>query len=92
MKKKIFIYGLLGFLLGIAGFAAEEEAYGIEEVQILEEEKIPLTKVEKAEQELAHMQEKVDFYKRVVRSVEREEAELKELNKIKMRYIKKTIK
>ena len=91
MKRKIFIYGLLGFLLGMAGFAAEE-AYDIEEIQILEEEKIPLTKVEKAEQELAHMQEKVDFYKRVVRSVEREEAELKELNKIKMRDIKKTIK
>ncbi len=92
MKKKIFIYGLLGFLLGIAGFAAEEEAYGIEEVQILEEEKIPLTKVEKAEQELAHMQEKVDFYKRVVRSVEREEEKHKEIKKIKMRDIKKTIK
>ena len=91
MKRKFFIYGLLGFLLGMAGFAAEE-AYDIEEIQILEEEKIPLTKVEKAEQELAHMQEKVDFYKRVVRSVEREEAELKELNKIKMRDIKKTIK
>ena len=91
MKRKIFIYGLLGFLLGMAGFAAEE-AYDIEEIQILEEEKIPLTKVEKAEQELAHMQEKVDFYKRVVRSVEREEAELKELNKIKMKDIKKTIK
>ena len=91
MKRKVFIYGLLGFLLGMAGFAAEE-AYDIEEIQILEEEKIPLTKVEKAEQELAHMQEKVDFYKRVVRSVEREEAELKELNKIKMRDIKKTIK
>ena len=91
MKRKVFIYGLLGFLLGISGFAAEE-AYDIEEIQILEEEKIPLTKVEKAEQELAHMQEKVDFYKRVVRSVEREEAELKELNKIKMRDIKKTIK
>ena len=91
MKRKVFIYGLLGFLLGIAGFAAEE-AYVMEEIQILEEEKIPLTKVEKAEQELAHMQEKVDFYKRVVRSVEREEAELKELNKIKMRDIKKTIK
>ena len=91
MKRKVFIYGLLGFLLGIAGFAAEE-AYVMEEIQILEEEEIPLTKVEKAEQELAHMQEKVDFYKRVVRSVEREEAELKELNKIKMRDIKKTIK
>ena len=85
MKRKVFIYGLLGFLLGIAGFAAEEEIYDIEEIQILEEEKIPFTKVEKAEQELAHMQGKVDFYKRVVRSVEREEAELKELNKIKMR-------
>ena len=56
MKRKVFIYGLLGFLLGIAGFAAEEEIYDIEEIQILEEEKIPLTKVEKAEQELAHMQ------------------------------------
>ena len=91
MKRKVFIYGLLGFLLGIAGFAAEE-AYVMEEIQILEEEEIPLTKVEKAEQELAHMQGKVDFYKRVVRSVEREEAELKELNKIKMKDIKKTIK
>ena len=91
MKRKVFIYGLLGFLLGIAGFAAEE-AYVMEEIQILEEEEIPLTKVEQAEQELAHMQEKVDFYKRVVRSVEREEAELKELNKIKMKDIKKTIK
>ena len=91
MKRKFFIYGLLGLLLGMAGFAAEE-AYDIEEIQILEEEEIPLTKVEKAEQELAHMQEKVDFYKRVVRSVEREEAELKELNKIKMKDIKKTIK
>ena len=24
MKRKVFIYGLLGFLLGIAGFAAAE--------------------------------------------------------------------
>ena len=85
MKRKVFIYGLLGFLLGIAGFAAEEEIYDIEEIQILEEEKIPLTKVEKAEQELARMQEKVDFYKRVVRSVEREEEELKALKKIRVR-------
>ena len=89
MKRKVFIYGLLGFLLGIAGFAAEEEIYDIEEIQILEEEKIPLTKVEKAEQELAHMQEKVDFYKRVVRSVEREEEELKELKKQRIRNIRK---
>lgn len=85
MKRKVFIYGLLGFLLGIAGFAAEEEIYDIEEIQILEEEKIPLTKVEKAEQELAHMQEKVDFYKRVVRSVQREEEELKALKRIRVR-------
>ena len=92
MKRKVFVYGLLGFLLGIAGFAAEEEIYDIEEIQILEEEKVPLTKVEKAEQELAHMQGKVDFYKRVVRSVEREEGELKEKKKKKMRDIKKTIK
>ena len=89
MKRKVFIYGLLGFLLGIAGFAAEEEIYDIEEIQILEEEKIPLTKVEKAEQELAHMQGKVDFYKRVVRSVEREEEELKELKKQRIRNIRK---
>ena len=89
MKRKVFIYGLLGFLLGIAGFAAEEEIYDIEEIQILEEEKIPLTKVEKAEQELAHMQEKVDFYKRVVRSIEREEEELKELKKQRIRNIRK---
>ena len=85
MKRKVFIYGLLGFLLGIAGFAAEEEIYDIEEIQILEEEKIPLTKVEKAEQELAHMQGKVDFYKRVVRSVQREEEELKALKRIRVR-------
>ena len=85
MKRKVFIYCLLGFLLGIAGFAAEEEIYDIEEIQILEEEKIPLTKVEKAEQELAHMQEKVDFYKRVVRSVQREEEELKALKRIRVR-------
>ena len=85
MKRKVFIYGLLGFLLGIAGFSAGEEIYDIEEIQILEEEKIPLTKVEKAEQELAHMQEKVDFYKRVVRSVQREEEELKALKRIRVR-------
>ena len=91
MKRKAFIYGLLVFLLGITGFAAEE-VYSEEEFLIIEEEKIPLTKLEKAETELAHMQEKLDLYKRVVRSVEREEAELKELNKIKMRDIKKTIK
>ena len=49
----------------------------------------PLTKLEKAEAELAHMQEKVDFYKRVVRSVEREEEELKELKKQRIRNIRK---
>ena len=62
-----------------------------EEIIIEEEVKTDL-KLEKAEAELEYMNEKVDFYKRVVRSVEREEAELKELNKIKMRDIKKTIK
>jgi hypothetical protein len=92
MKRKFFIYSLLVFLLGVAGFAAEEEFYGEEEFQVMEEEKIPLTKLEKAEAELEHMQEKLDLYKRVVRSVEREEAELKELKKIKMRDIKKPIK
>ena len=44
-----------------------------------------LTKLEKAEAELAHMQEMVDFYKRVVRSVQREEEELKGLKRIRVR-------
>ena len=50
---------------------------------------VPMTKVEKAEAQLAYMQEKVDFYKRVVRSVEREEEELKELKKQRITNIRK---
>ena len=79
--RKMILAGL--FLFIIIPLAAEEIA--IEEIETD-------TKLEKAEAELDYMKEKVDFYKRVVRSVEREEAELKELNKIKMRDIKKTIK
>ena len=79
--RKMILAGL--FLFIIIPLAAEEIA--IEEIETD-------TKLEKAEAELDYMKEKVDFYKRVVRSVEREEAELKELNKIKMKDIKKTIK
>ena len=79
--RKMILTGL--FLFIIAPLAAEE---------IIIEEAETDAKLEKAEAELDYMKEKVDFYKRVVRSVEREEAELKELNKIKMRDIKKTIK
>ena len=79
--RKMILTGL--FLFIIAPLAAEE---------IIIEEAETDAKLEKAEVELDYMKEKVDFYKRVVRSVEREEAELKELNKIKMRDIKKTIK
>ena len=79
--RKMILTGI--FLFIIVPLAAEEMT--IEEIETD-------TKLEKAEAELDYMKEKVDFYKRVVRSVEREAAELKELNKIKMRDIKKTIK
>ena len=79
--RRMILAGL--FLLSMVPLLGEE---------IAEEEVKTDTKLEKAEAELDYMKEKVDFYKRVVRSVEREEAELKELNKIKMRDIKKTIK
>ena len=70
-----------------AGLYAQNET----DFDIMEEDisLAPLTKLEKAEAELAHMQEKVDFYKRVVRSVEREEGELKELKKQRIRNIRK---
>ena len=77
-----------GFLILSAGIYSQE----ITDIEITEIEEIipaPVTKLEKAEAELAHMQEKVDFYKRVVRSVEREEEELKELKKQRIRNIRK---
>ena len=55
-----------------------------EEIIIEEEVKTDL-KLEKAEAELEYMNEKVDFYKRVVRSVQREEEELKVLRKTRVK-------
>jgi hypothetical protein len=52
---------------------------------IIEEEIKTDVKLEKAEEELEYMKERVDFYKRVVRSVEREENELKALKKIRVK-------
>ena len=76
--RKMILAGL--FLFIIIPLAAEEIA--IEEIETD-------TKLEKAEAELDYMKEKVDFYKRVVRSVEREEEELKELKKQRIRNIRK---
>ena len=85
MRKIIMTAGLL--ILSVNLFAQEIDS---QEMILIEEINTePLTKVEKAEAELAHMQEKVDFYKRVVRSVEREEQELKELKKQRIRNIRK---
>ena len=72
--RKMILTGL--FLFIIAPLAAEEIA--IEEIETD-------TKLEKAEAELDYMKEKVDFYKRVVRSVQREEEELKALKRIRVR-------
>ena len=72
--RKMILTGL--FLFIIAPLAAEE---------IIIEEIETDTKLEKAEAELDYMKEKVDFYKRVVRSVEREEEELKALKRIRVR-------
>ena len=82
---KIIITGAL-ILLSAGLYAQNELDFVIEPENI---SPAPLTKLEKAEAELAHMQEKVDFYKRVVRSVEQEEEELKELKKQRIRNIKK---
>ena len=84
MGKRIMTAGLL---LLSAGLYAQSNS----DFEIMEEEinPVPMTKVEKAEAELAYMQEKVDFYKRVVRSVEREEEELKELKKQRITNIRK---
>ena len=64
------------FLLSMVPLLGEE---------IAEEEVKTDTKLEKAEAELDYMKEKVDFYKRVVRSVQREEEELKALKKTRVR-------
>ena len=72
--RKMILTGL--FLFIIAPLAAEE---------IIIEEAETDVKLEKAEAELDYMKEKVDFYKRVVRSVEREEEELKALKRIRVR-------
>ena len=72
--RKMILTGL--FLFIIAPLAAEE---------IIIEEAETDAKLEKAEAELEYMNEKVDFYKRVVRSVQREEEELKALKRIRVR-------
>ena len=72
--RKMILTGL--FLFIIAPLAAEE---------IIIEEAETDVKLEKAEAELDYMKEKVDFYKRVVRSVQREEEELKALKKTRVR-------
>ena len=72
--RKMILAGL--FLFIIIPLAAEEIT--IEEIETD-------TKLEKAEAELDYMKEKVDFYKRVVRSVQREEEELKALKKTRVR-------
>lgn len=72
--RKMILTGI--FLFIIVPLAAEEMT--IEEIETD-------TKLEKAEAELDYMKEKVDFYKRVVRSVQREEEELKALKKIRVR-------
>ena len=82
---KIIITACL-LLLSANLYAQETD---VEDMAVIEEvTTLPMTKLEKAESELAHMQEKVDFYKRVVRSVEREEEELKQLKKLRIRNVK----
>ena len=83
--RKIIITAVL-MLLSAGLYAQNEPDFVFEPEDI---SPASLTKLEKAEAELAHMQEKVDFYKRVVRSVEREEEELKELKKQRIRNSKK---
>ena len=83
--RKIIITAVL-MLLSAGLYAQNEPDFVFEPEDI---SPAPLKKKKKAEAELAHMQEKVDFYKRVVRSVEREEEELKELKKQRIRNIRK---
>ena len=85
MNKKLSILtGLL--LLGSYGFSSEILFTDVDWIQMEEETQSKATsQIEKAEQELDHMQDKMDYYQRVVRSIEREEKELKELKKMRVR-------
>ena len=74
MKKRLILAGLFLFSTALLS----EEEITIEEVKTD-------TNLEKAEAELDHMKEKVDFYQRVVRSIQREEEELKALKKMRVR-------
>ncbi len=74
MMKRLILAGL--FLFSTALLSEEE---------ITMEEVKTDTNLEKAEAELDHMKEKVDFYQRVVRSIRREEEELKALKKMRVR-------
>ena len=74
MMKRLILAGLFLFSTALLS----EEEITIEEVKTD-------TNLEKAEAELDHMKEKVDFYQRVVRSIQREEEELKALRKMRVR-------
>ena len=74
MMKRLILAGLFLFSTALLS----EEEITIEEVKTD-------TNLEKAEAELDHMKEKVDFYQRVVRSIRREEEELKALKKMRVR-------
>ena len=86
MGKRVLTVIALVFTLSIL-IQSEEVFYtDTNWIQINEEIKPKAeTKLEKAEQEMDHMQEKMDYYNRVVRSIEREEAELKELRKVRIK-------
>lgn len=72
--RKTALAGL--FLLSMVPLSGEE---------ITGDEIKPDQKLEKAEAELDYMKEKVDYYKRVVRSVQREEEELKKLRRLRVK-------
>ena len=74
MMKRLILAGLFLFSTALLS----EEEITIEEVKTD-------TNLEKAEAELDHMKEKLDFYQRVVRSIQREEEELKALKKMRVR-------
>ena len=74
MMKRLILAGLFLFSTALLS----EEEITIEEVKTD-------TNLEKAEAELDYMKEKVDFYQRVVRSIQREEEELKALKKMRVR-------
>ena len=93
MKKRITVLLVLLPVLGLQAFSEENLNDNTNWIQPAEEIKpVAQTNIEKAEQEVNHMQEKVDYYNRVVRSIEREEAELRELRKLKIKNPKKITK